>query len=1002
MNSRRFAVWCGAVAGALAAIGSVSSTQSASPSTPTSRPGPDRPALSAAEALASFVVEPGYRVDLVASEPLVQSPVAIAFDERGRLYVVENRGYPDPLDGERTAPPQGVIALLTDSDGDGGYDTRADFATGLTYPNGVTPWDGGVFVTMAPDLLYLKDTNGDGVADERRVVLTGFNANRTAQIRFSHPTLGPDGWIYLTSGLNGGRVTSTAHPERAPVEFTSSDSRFNPRTGDFELVGGQGQFGLTFDDRGRRFICANRNPVWHVVLEPWQLKRNPNLAFSETVQEVSTVGAQATVWPLSRDLTTASFHPTLINTPHAGTFTSASGVHIHRGDALPEGHRGSVFVAESAQNLVQRQILEPNGVTFGSRPARDGVEFLASSDTWFRPVFLADGPDGALYIVDMYRKDIDHPAYVPEASRPLFDFTAGRAHGRIYRVAANDRASARTAVNLADVPIETLVSNLDHHNGWQRDTAQRRLVERGDKTAAPRLRTLAANGSEFGRLHALWTMDDLGVLQDEDIMRAMRDRSPGVRENALRLAERRIAESSRLIDSASSLVDDADARVRLHAALALGAANDPRIIGVLAALARRDGGDRWMRAAVLSGVRERTGAFLDAFAGTPAAPAVRGAVMRDVGRLFGAAESVERCLTLIVEICDPDVALTWQPAALVGVAAGLRTRGMTSATQSALMSLVSADTAQARAARSRLTALIARAGELALLETAPADERASAIELLGQGEWQRSGDTLLRLLDPQRPDAIQLAAVRALGQMRDPAAAVSLVAAQRWQAYTPRVRDAVLTTLFSEDRLVSILLDAIARHDIAASTLGPSRWQRLTTYRNPSIRQRAEALHTTIGTGNATQAYERKLGDVLARAGDPARGAATFAMYCKACHTFSGAGGRVGPDLTGIRNQPADALLLHIIVPDYEITPGYEAYTVQTRDGRTIVGRLESEAPNGVTLRDATGDAHTVLRADIKSMTAATSSLMPTGLDQTISPAGLADLIAYLKNVKKW
>lgn len=837
MNSRRVAV-CAAVAGALAAIGSVSSTQSVSPST-ASRPGQNRPALSAAEALATFVVEPGYRVDLVASEPLVQSPVAIAFDERGRLYVVENRGYPDPLEGERTAPPQGVIALLTDGDGDGRYDTRADFATGLTYPNGVTPWDGGVFVTMAPDLLYLKDTNGDGVADERRVVLTGFNATRTAQIRFSHPTLGPDGWIYLTSGLNGGRVTSTAHPERPPVEFTSSDSRFNPRTGDFELVGGQGQFGLTFDDRGRRFICANRNPVWHVVLEPWELKRNPNLAFSETVQEVSTVGAQAAVWPLSRDLTTASFHPTLINTPHAGTFTSASGVHIHRGDALPEGHRGSVFVAESAQNLVQRQILEPNGVTFRSRPARDGVEFLASSDTWFRPVFLADGPDGALYVVDMYRKDIDHPAYVPEASRPLFDFTAGRAHGRIYRVAANDRSSSRTAVNLADVPIETLVSNLDHPNGWQRDTAQRRLVERGDKTAAPRLRALAANGSEFGRLHALWTMDDLGVLQDEDVMRAMRDRSPGVRENALRLAERRIAASSRLIDSASLLVDDADARVRLHAALALGAANDPRIIGVLAALARRDGGDRWMRAAVLSGVRERTGAFLDAFVATPAAPAVRGAVMRDVGRLFGAAESVERCLTLIVEICDPDVALTWQPTALVGVAAGLRTRGMISATQSALMSLVSADTSQARAARERLTALIARAGELALLETAPADERASAIELLGQGEWQRSGDTLLRLLDPQRPDAIQLAAVRALGQMRDPAAAASLVAAQRWQAYTPRVRDAVLTTLFSEDRLVSILLDAIARHDIAASTLGPSRWQRLTTHRNPSIRQRA-------------------------------------------------------------------------------------------------------------------------------------------------------------------
>jgi putative membrane-bound dehydrogenase-like protein len=994
MNPGRFAA-CAALGAILTTMSNASSMQSVAPP---ARTGQDRPALSTAEALASFVVEPGYRVDLVASEPLVQSPVAIAFDERGRLYVVENRGYPDPLEGEPAATPQGVIALLTDTDGDGRYDARTEFAAGLTYPNGVMPWQGGVFVTMAPDLLYLKDTNGDGVADERRVVLTGFNANRTAQIRFSHPTLGPDGWIYLTSGLNGGRVSSTAHPERPPVAFTSSDSRVNPRTGDFELVGGQGQFGLTFDDRGRRFICANRNPVWHVVLEPWQLKRNPNLAFSETVQEVSAVGAQAAVWPLSRDLTTASFHPTLINTPHAGTFTSASGVHIHRGDALPEGHRGSVFIAESAQNLVQRQILEPNGVTFRSRPAREGVDFLASADTWFRPVFLAGGPDGALYIVDMYRKDIDHPAYVPEASRRLFDFSAGRAHGRIYRVAAKDRPPARMTVDLANASIEGLVSALDHPNAWRRETAQRRLVERGDPTSIPRLRALAAQGSELGRLHALWTLDALGLLDDDDIVRALRDPLPGVRENALRVAERRIPDSPRLIDSVLALADDADAVVRLHVALALGAVNDPRSISAFAALARRDGADRWMRAAVLSGLRERTSAFFDAFVAAPSAPAVRGAVMRDLGRLFGAAEPAERCLTLVTDICDPREQLSWQPAALVGVAAGLRTRGMTSETQSSLTTLVSAGTPQARVARDRLASLMVRAAELARLETMPVDERLAAIELLGQGEWLASGVTLLQLLEPQRQDTIQLAAVRALGQMRDPAAPASLVAPARWQAYTPRVRDAVLTTLFSEDRLLSVLLDAVARHDIAASALGASRWQRLTAHRNPSIRQRAEALYTATGTGNAMQLYERKLRDVLAHAGDPGRGAATFGTYCKACHTFGGAGGRVGPDLTGIRNQPVDAILLHIVVPDYEIAPGYGAYTVLTRDGRTIVGRLESEAPNGITLRDAAGDAHIMLRTDIKSMTAATSSLMPAGLDQTISSAELADLIAYLKN----
>jgi putative heme-binding domain-containing protein len=195
----------------------------------------------------------------------------------------------------------------------------------------------------------------------------------------------------------------------------------------------------------------------------------------------------------------------------------------------------------------------------------------------------------------------------------------------------------------------------------------------------------------------------------------------------------------------------------------------------------------------------------------------------------------------------------------------------------------------------------------------------------------------------------------------------------------------------------ALLLDAVERRDIAPSALGASRWQRLTAHRNPSIRQRAEALYAASDTATAMQVYQRTLPEVLARNGDAERGAAVFATYCSVCHTFNGGGGRVGPDLSGIRNQPADALLLHIVVPDYEITPGYEAYTVQTREERTIIGRLESEAPNSVTVRDAAGQTHTVLRTDVTTMTAATSSLMPTGLDRTMSSGELADLVAYLK-----
>ena len=1021
-------IWTGVAASCLLAAGHAASLLSAQTPQTTARIEVRRP-LGPADALASLVVEPGYRVDLVAAEPLVQSPVAIAFDDAGRMYVVENRGYPDPLEGEPAAAPEGVVARLTDTNGDGRYDSRTNFATGLTYPNGVAVWDGGIFVTQAPDLLYLKDTNGDGVADERRVVLTGFNATRTAQIRFSHPTLGPDGWIYLTSGLNGGRVTSPGHPDRSPVEFVSSDSRFNPRTGEFELAGGQGQYGLTFDDYGRRFICANRHPVWHVVLEPRHLQRHPQLAFSETVQEVSDVGGEARVWPLSRDLTTASFMPTLMHAPHSGTFTAASGVHIDRGDALPGEHRGSVFIAESAQNLVQRQVRHVEGVTFRSRPAREGVEFLASPDTWFRPVFLAGGPDGALYVVDMYRKDIDHPAYVPEASRSLFDFRAGKDHGRIYRVAAANRQHAAPSVSLAAASPETLVQHLAHANGWWRDAAQRRLLERNARDVVPALRALASGANELGRLHAMWTLDALGALDDEDIIRGLRDGAAGVRENAARLAERRVSQSRSLREAVLAAAVDDDARVRLHVALALGAIepdgdvghegrdtsqrrppaggsesppyrreHDERIVDALATIARRDGADRWMRAAVLSGVRNRASGFLAAFVSNPAMRIdARAGVMQDLGRLFGAAESLERCLAIVSEIVDPRAELSWQPAALSGLAAGLRARGEMTHAQSPLLELVSGGSPQARLARERLLIQMSRARELAQTDAAPPDQRLPAIELLGHAHWSSSGPVLVRLLEPQQQGAIQIAAVRALGQLRDPRAASLLVETSRWQGYTPRVREAVLATMLSEERLVTVLLDAVEARQVPTSALGVSNWRRLTTHRQAAIRDRASALYASAGATTPMQAYERQRDDVLARAGDSRRGSNAFATFCAACHTFERAGGHVGPDLSGIGNQPADALLLHIVVPDYEITPGFAAYSVQTRDGRTVVGRLESEAPNSVTIRDAAGVAQTLLRRDIAAMTASETSLMPAGLGQAMSAAQLADLIAYLK-----
>ena len=392
--------------------------------------------LSPEEALKAFEAAPGLRVELVAAEPLVASPCAIAFDAKGSLFVAENRGYPiGPKEGEK---PAGVIALLEDTDKDGRMDKRTVFADGLTFPNGVLPWDGGVIVTCAPDVLFLKDNDGDGVADERRVLLTGFATTGSTQLRVNAPTIGPDGWIYLAAGLSGGTVTCPEHPERPPLKMTS-DVRFHPKTLQVELVDGKSQYGMSFDLAGNRFICMNRVPVQHVVLKSQWLKRNPRLAFSETVQDCNERDAYngingghdgVRLFPISANITTAD--------GHAGSFSAACGIKVWQGKSLltPEC-LNVVLSCDPTGNLIHADRLIRKGATFVANPLYRERELVASRDDWFRPVFLARGPEGALYVADMYRKVIEHPDYLPEEVRKHTDFETGKNLGRIWRVRAD-------------------------------------------------------------------------------------------------------------------------------------------------------------------------------------------------------------------------------------------------------------------------------------------------------------------------------------------------------------------------------------------------------------------------------------------------------------------------------------------------------------------------------------------------------------------------------------
>jgi len=376
---------------------------------------------------ADFQLDPRLEMTLWASEPDIVDPVALCWDEAGRAYVAECRDYP------YGAGPGGqvgsTIRLLKDADGDGRVDRATVFARDLSYATSVTPWRGGVLVAAAPDILFLKDTDGDDVADVREVVLTGFQQGVSDSL-VNGLRYGLDHRIHGANGGNGGRLSSPLRPE-VTVPLRDSDFAFDPATGVVEVTGGTGGgFGLVFDDFGRVFTTYNIDHLQHAFLSRRQAERFPGFPPVKLTDSISDHGEMARIFPVSPAQTRPN-HP-----EQAGHFSAAGGMGFIGSEVFPEDLRGSVLVCDVVGNLVHRDVLVSDGPVFRATraPGEQTNEFLASRDVNFRPVGLEVGPDGALYLLDMQRDVIEHPDYIPAKLREKQDIRAGEHRGRIYRI----------------------------------------------------------------------------------------------------------------------------------------------------------------------------------------------------------------------------------------------------------------------------------------------------------------------------------------------------------------------------------------------------------------------------------------------------------------------------------------------------------------------------------------------------------------------------------------
>ena len=973
---------------------------------------PRIPPRSAEESLRAMRLRSGFHAELVASEPDIRSPMALEFDEFGRAFVVELPEY----NQYGSARPQGAgsVRMLEDTDGDGRFDRSTVFVDNLNYPTALACWDGGIMVGVAPDILYCRDTDGDGRADVRQRVFTGFGQDKAGEGMLNSFRWRIDGTIHIPTGLDGGEIVAVAESARVGAAGGRLQARgqhllLDPRTMTLTATSGGGQHGMCLDDWNlRAFVCGNSEPVHLIMYDGRYLARNPYLEAPAAAVNIAPDGkftrlmriSDVEPWRILRTRLRKS--GTIPGSDEGGTpsgfFTGATGITVYRGDAWPDEYRGQLFVGEVANNLVYRARTEVRGIGLTAERADPAAEFLASSDNWFRPVQFANGPDGNLYVIDMYRELIEGAAFLAPQILKHMDPSAGYDKGRIYRI-ARDGFRPRAVPCLADLSSPELVRFFEHPNGWHRDTASRLIWQRQDPAAVASLRGLARNSSSaLARVMALYALRGMGALDAADVLLALQASAAGSADGAgsiesevhsLRLAEVFPADMD-VRDAVIRAAADEDLRVRYQAAFSLGAFPGDAATGALRDLAVRDGSDSWMQLAILSSIGERRGTFTGALLQDREIrrqPHVRSIITAAATQI--GASGAEQDLDQFLGQLDVIAADREDPAAAAELVRGIVSR------HPAVSPLLAKS--KYRSVRELLQRSIHDAVSVARDSQKPPEERADSVRYLAAGPYADLQDIFTSLLQSREPQPVQAAALEALARFDEVTVPGLIIRA--WPAQTPQLRANSLETLFTRTQWIIAFLDAVEAGDIARGEVDAARAALLQQHRDPTVQSRAQALFS----GNAL-ARRQEVVDAyqpaLAITGDIERGRQHFRKTCAACHRLEAFGESIGAELNAIRDRGMAAVLLNVLDPNREVKPQFLTYVVVLESGRTMTGMIAAETATSLTLRKPDNTSETVLRVNIDELKSTGLSFMPEGLEKQVSVSDMADVLAYLNSIK--
>lgn len=955
--------------------------------------------LSPQQSLDAFDVAPGYRVELVAAEPLVIDPVAFCFDPAGRLIVVEMRGY-----SERAEAMQGCVRRLTDRDGDGKMDDVETLVDGLSWPTAVECWGEGIVVGAAPDLLYFSvrdDAQGRAVVGPAEKWFSGFSRSNV-QGMMNSLRWGPDLRLHGSTSSNGGDITGITLVE--PLRTGRQDFAIDPRDRSFHLVGGGGQHGMDFDAWGNKYATSNSDHLQQVLmLRPAAGRASRYANVPPQRRSIAEDGPAADVyrsspvepWRLLRThLRVTGRSPGIIEGGGraAGYFTGATGVHLYQGDQWSEQHGMLALVCDVGGNLVHRKRLDDAGLWKIGRRIDAGKEFLRSPDTWFRPVQLGGGPDGALYIADMYREVIEHPASLPPVIKSQVDLNSGNDRGRIWRVVADAAPLRRGAGRLDPLPTADLIEYLKHPNQWQRRTAARLLVERQDTQAVAPLRALAAAGELVQtRLEALAVLELLpGGIDRAVVLIALQDPHAQVRRRGIEVAATQ--GEPLLMQQCQQLADDDSVEVRFslaYAAAVLVPAGDARAevdarAEILARIASRDPADPWIRWAVEGSLGESAMAFLKAL----------GPLLQDRSEAVRLAWYQSVCCQVLNgsrrDVNEQLVDRLQQAESSAGEA-----KLLLRAAVSQLGGVEPTGPAEPLAVwgREQIADDLLQRAERRDADLAGADAH---MRLVAWAAPQRSLEVLPELLSASQSLAVQEAAlVNMVGN--DPAAIKIVV--DRLAGLTPAIRQTALTALASRLEGQLAIAHGLDQQQIAAEHVPADVKGLLSGSQNPAVLQ-AVQMHLSQSDlpapGEVFSAYSRTLHEEA----DLQAGKAVFERVCASCHQPQEGRTRVGPDLLTVLEQPKEQILLSVLDPNREVDAKYATVQIITDSGQIFAGVVTAEAEGSVTLVDSQGISHSLPRIDIQTLQTSKKSLMPEGLSKEIDAAQMRDLISYLISLR--